>query len=415
MNKLVLKNVGPIRSIDIPLNKINVFIGPQSSGKSTIAKVISFCSWLEKDAEKTESVAMHGLLAELEKFHRMEGFFSENSSILYIGDNVAFAYNADEPLDIPERFDLHNASHYNEKELLLYTIEKTVTPKVCYIPAERSFVSAMTNAKKYADREDNLLSFIEDWLESKRHYPTTKAMKLINLGVTYYYNEKMDRDVLVLENGEKVSLTNASSGMQSLVPLLVLLNWCASGIYEEKKPYSPEEMMSIKKVLAEVSKNSGNQDEQKKQLLERMNDIMEGRVYTHTQFIIEEPEQNLFPKTQVDFLYFLLAMVNHGRKHRLVLTTHSPYVLYALNNCLLAHLVAKNMDEERKSDIDATKYAINPGLISVWQIENGYLVNEKGDRNATIQDEKGLIRKNYFNNIMRQVMGEFNELLNYYE
>ena len=240
-------------------------------------------------------------------------------------------------------------------------------------------------------------------------------MELINLGIKYYYNEKVDRDVLVLENGEKVSLTNASSGMQSLVPLLVLLNWCANGIYEEKKPYSPEEMMNIKKLLAEVSKNSGSQDEQKKQLLERMNDIMEGRVYTHTQFVIEEPEQNLFPKTQVDFLYFLLAMVNHGRKHRLVLTTHSPYVLYALNNCLLAHLVEKNMDEDTKRGIEAVKYAINPKHISVWQIENGYLVNDKGDRDATIQDENGLIRKNYFNNIMRQVMGEFNELLNYYE
>ena len=415
MKKLVIKNVGPIKSIDIPLNKINVFIGPQSSGKSTIAKIVSFCSWLEKDVERTESVAMQGVLAELEAFHRMEGFFNEDSSILYIGDNVVFTYNVDEPLELPERFDECNASHYNEKELLLYTIEKTVAPKVCYIPAERSFVSAMPNAKKYADREDNLLSFIEDWLESKRHYPTAKAMELINLGIRYYYNEKVDRDMLVLENGEKVSLTNASSGMQSLVPLLVLLNWCANGIYEEKKPYSPEEMMNIKKLLAEVSKNSGSQDEQKKQLLERMNDIMEGRVYTHTQFIIEEPEQNLFPKTQVDFLYFLLAMVNHGRKHRLVLTTHSPYVLYALNNCLLAHLVEKNMDEDTKKGVDAVKYAINPKYVSVWQIEDGYLVNEKGDWNATIQDENGLIRKNYFNNIMRQVMGEFNELLNYYE
>lgn len=415
MKKLVIKNVGPIKSIDIPLNKINVFIGPQSSGKSTIAKIVSFCSWLEKDVERTESVAMQGVLAELEAFHRMEGFFNEDSSILYVGDNVAFTYNVDEAFELPERFDECNASHYNEKELLLYTIEKTVAPKVCYIPAERSFVSAMPNAKKYADREDNLLSFIEDWLESKRHYPTAKAMELINLGIRYYYNEKVDRDMLVLENGEKVSLTNASSGMQSLVPLLVLLNWCANGIYEEKKPYSPEEMMNIKKLLAEVSKNSGSQDEQKKQLLERMNDIMEGRVYTHTQFIIEEPEQNLFPKTQVDFLYFLLAMVNHGRKHRLVLTTHSPYVLYALNNCLLAHLVEKNMDEDTKKGVDAVKYAINPKYVSVWQIEDGCLVNEKGDRNATIQDENGLIRKNYFNNIMRQVMGEFNELLNYYE
>lgn len=415
MNRLVLKNIGPIKYIDIPLNKINVFIGPQSSGKSTIAKIVSFCSWLEKDSERTELLAIKGLIQELEKFHRLEGFFDENSSILYIGDNVAFAYNVDVPLELPERFEDCNPSHYYNKEFVFYTIEKEATPKVCYIPAERNFVSAMPNAKKYADREDYLLSFIEDWLESKRHYPTNKAMELINLGVRFYYNEKMDKDVLLLEDGEPISLTNASSGMQSLVPLMVLLNWFSNGIYEENKPYSPEEMMTIRRLLTDISKNNATEDEQKMQLLERMKNIMEGRVYTHTQFIIEEPEQNLFPKTQVEFFYFLLSMVNHGRKHRLVLTTHSPYVLYALNNCLLAHIVAKNIEPELQTEINALKHAVDPKLVSVWQIENGHLVDDKGTQNETIQDEKGLIRKNYFNSIMKQVMGEFNELLNYYE
>lgn len=415
MNRLVLKNIGPIKYIDIPLNKINVFIGPQSSGKSTIAKIVSFCSWLEKDSERTESLALKGLIQELEKFHRLEGFFGENSSVLYVGDNVAVAYNMDEPLELPERFENCNLLHYYEKEYLFYAIEKKANPKVCYIPAERNFVSAMPNAKKYADREDNLLSFIEDWLEAKRHYPTSEAMELINLGVKFYYNEKIDRDVLLLENGEPISLTNASSGMQSLVPLMVLLNWFSNGIYEENKPYSPEEMMTIRRLLTDISKNNANEDEQKMQLLERMKNIMEGRVYTHTQFIIEEPEQNLFPKTQVEFFYFLLSMVNHGRKHRLVLTTHSPYVLYALNNCLLAHIVGKNIEPEVQNGINALKHAVDPKQISVWQIEDGYLVDDKGTKNETIQDAKGLIRKNYFNSIMKQVMGEFNELLNYYE
>ena len=46
--RLIINNIGPIKHVDIYLNKINVIIGPQSSGKSTIAKIISFCSWLEK-------------------------------------------------------------------------------------------------------------------------------------------------------------------------------------------------------------------------------------------------------------------------------------------------------------------------------------------------------------------------------
>ena len=46
--RLIVNNFGPIREVDIDLKKINVFIGPQGSGKSTIAKIISFCSWLDK-------------------------------------------------------------------------------------------------------------------------------------------------------------------------------------------------------------------------------------------------------------------------------------------------------------------------------------------------------------------------------
>ena len=46
---ITIQNVGPIKDITLPLNRVNVLIGPQSSGKSTIAKLLSFCSWLEKE------------------------------------------------------------------------------------------------------------------------------------------------------------------------------------------------------------------------------------------------------------------------------------------------------------------------------------------------------------------------------
>ena len=49
MPKFIIDKIGPIEHVDFTLNKVNMLIGPQSSGKSTIAKVISFCLWLEKD------------------------------------------------------------------------------------------------------------------------------------------------------------------------------------------------------------------------------------------------------------------------------------------------------------------------------------------------------------------------------
>ena len=48
MATITIKNVGPIKEAELTLNKVNVFMGPQSSGKSTIAKIISYCTWVEK-------------------------------------------------------------------------------------------------------------------------------------------------------------------------------------------------------------------------------------------------------------------------------------------------------------------------------------------------------------------------------
>lgn len=48
MVTIQIRNIGPIKEAEFRLNKVNIFIGPQSSGKSTIAKLVSFCQWLEK-------------------------------------------------------------------------------------------------------------------------------------------------------------------------------------------------------------------------------------------------------------------------------------------------------------------------------------------------------------------------------
>lgn len=49
MARLIIKNIGPIKHVDIELNKINVIIGEQSSGKSTIAKLpVSALGWKKR-------------------------------------------------------------------------------------------------------------------------------------------------------------------------------------------------------------------------------------------------------------------------------------------------------------------------------------------------------------------------------
>lgn len=49
----MIRNVGPISFADIELKRINVVIGLQSQGKSTLLKIASFCVWLEKRIEQS--------------------------------------------------------------------------------------------------------------------------------------------------------------------------------------------------------------------------------------------------------------------------------------------------------------------------------------------------------------------------
>lgn len=411
MKHLVIRNVGPLKSIDIRLNKINVFIGPQGSGKSTLAKIISFCTWLEKVNDATNEVVSKGIIKKLVAFHRMNGFFTDQSVVVYEGENIAFSYNKPFDKKLSSRFEETALDIDDVKLQVLYTKEKTVNPKVVYIPAERNFVSVVPNLKKYAEDDDSLQSFINDWYDAKRHYTKDHTLPIINLGINYYYNKATDRDIILLDEDKRIQLSNASSGFQSIVPLAGLVNWMSSGIYEENKPFSPEENQQLRDILAHLSTGSSGADIQA-QLLDRLKGFISGKVYSHTQFIIEEPEQNLFPETQMDFLYFLLSEINHGRNHHLVLTTHSPYVLYALNNCLLAWLVKDKIDE-KELDVKSLQFALNPKDVSVWSIKDGYLRNDKGEVHKTIQDGRGLIRKNYFNDVMKKVMGDFNALLDY--
>ena len=56
MRKLIITKVGPITErVQIVFHRFCVLIGPQSSGKSTIAKIFSTCMWLEKEACTTLS------------------------------------------------------------------------------------------------------------------------------------------------------------------------------------------------------------------------------------------------------------------------------------------------------------------------------------------------------------------------
>jgi len=402
MAHLSIKNIGSLRDIDIELNRINVFIGPQSSGKSTIAKIISFCQWLEKDLvirQGLDHVDEHLLVKILIKYHNMTDYFSSESEFRYNGYAINLSY-------VAGQVNLERTAEFAEAKV----------SKNAYIPAERNVIT-LPGIASLEWPQFYLRNFLFDWLNIRSKFGRNEALHLHNLGVSYYYRENDGENVLVLDKGTEIHLDQASSGLQSATPLYVMLTYLTKWIYENDDDRSFEKQRRLDegaaKRLVQTLLSAAEAGESDKALVNKLRSIQAstGRPQ-FSNIVIEEPEQNLFPQTQAGLMYDILSLIDHDRDN-LVLTTHSPFILYALNNCMLAWTVRDAIAAEGNDiDLDPGQESwLDPRKVSVWEIRDGYIENYDGVRNATIQDSDGLVRGNYFDRVMSNIMADFTSLI----
>src|ERR1700744_5243620 len=102
MNKIRIKNFGPIRTgynINdgwMPINKVTIFIGNQGSGKSTVAKVISTMSWLEKALVRGDfgekELTSGSLFRRHFSYQNVDSYFSDDTILEYQGDAYHISY-----------------------------------------------------------------------------------------------------------------------------------------------------------------------------------------------------------------------------------------------------------------------------------------------------------------------------------
>ena len=92
MKHLVIRNIGPVKESEIELKRFNFFIGPQSSGKSTVVKILSTCYWLEKEVATTmneNNIAdADSFVSLMEDFHKMIDYFDNDSEIFFETDVI---------------------------------------------------------------------------------------------------------------------------------------------------------------------------------------------------------------------------------------------------------------------------------------------------------------------------------------
>lgn len=397
-SRLIIKHFGTIKGIDFEVNKINIIIGDQCSGKSTIAKVLSFCQWAEK-RRIIDGKFNYTIQNDFQKFHRIgDEYFVEDTYIEYQSDAVKISFGKSKKISFTI---IDEAKYYKSKNI--------------YVPAERNFATTIPNLGRYNETRDNIMNLLYDWNDAKKQYVTTK--NILNIGTSFSYNEEEDEEYIHFESQDgketRMPLRFASSGLQSGIPLVLLFDYLTGIFYEKEKVLSPFERELVNRIVKEELESKEILTESGKIDLEKLNKKIEQKwkhigKYHFSKLIIEEPEQNLYPETQKELIYHFLKILNDSKlEHQLFITTHSPFILYSLNNCMMGYLVKSKMPEKEQNELPSRSAWMNPDLVSVWQLENGEFKDLK-------EEDTKVIGSHSFDEIMNKVMSEYFEMLGYF-
>jgi predicted ATPase len=400
MSKIKIKYFGPVKEgftgddgwLDI--RKVTVFIGNQGSGKSTIAKLVSTFSWIEKvltrgDFNEKEFTATN-FKRKYCGYHRISGYFQKDrTEIYYKGESYQFSYTV-------------------KGEFLIEKIQNGLSvyplPQIMYVPAERNLISIVSKPNLIKQLPDALLTFLTEYDNAKKeikgdlHLPINDAL--------LEYNKQ--NDVMSVKGEDyKLKLTDASSGFHSLVPLFLVLSYLSRSIKEQANKatkMSSDEIKRFEEGVQSIWDNTSFTDAQRRVALSVLSARFNKSAFIN---IVEEPEQNLFPSSQWEIMKRLLAINNSLPTNKLIITTHSPYLINGITIAIkVGMLKDKVSDREELNKIYPVDSAICPDDIAIYELdETNGTVTRLENYNGLPSDE------NYLNQSLEDSNDIFADLL----
>lgn len=404
MTRLRIKDFGPIKGgctendgwLDI--RKVTLFIGNQGSGKSTVAKLISVFSWIEKAIVKgqlkaKELKAYNRFLKQL-SYQRIDNYIKNTTEIEYEGRAYRISYKRN-----------------------VFTAEKNeangyLLPKIMYVPAERNFLGAIDRPDKLKNLPSPLFTFLDEYDHARNLY--SKGIDL-PIGDARFVYDSLNKIAHITNDNFTLRLSEASSGFQSTVPIYLVTKYLTESLGKANdpavKPQSIEEQRKLAREIQRIINDPAISEEVRQESLRQLSARYKPACLIN---IVEEPEQNLFPGSQRILLNSLLEFTNNNEGNKLIITTHSPYLINFLSIAIQGSVLYESIKESKEVTVLTKKLEDVIPVRALLKAKDViiYQMDERSGTIAKLTDYEGIPSdSNFLNQQIHQSNVLFDTLL----
>lgn len=404
MTRLRIKDFGPIKGgctendgwLDV--RKVTLFIGNQGSGKSTVAKLISVFSWIEKAIVKgqlkaKELKAYNRFLKQL-SYQRIDNYIKSTTEIEYEGRAYRISYKRN-----------------------VFTAEKNeangyLLPKIMYVPAERNFLGAIDRPDKLKNLPSPLFTFLDEYDHARNLY--SKGIDL-PIGDARFVYDSLNKIAHITNDNFTLRLSEASSGFQSTVPIYLVTKYLTESLGKANdpavKPQSIEEQRKLAREIQRIINDPAISEEVRQESLRQLSARYKPACLIN---IVEEPEQNLFPGSQRILLNSLLEFTNNNEGNKLIITTHSPYLINFLSIAIQGSVLYESIKESKEVTVLTKKLEDVIPVRALLKAKDViiYQMDERSGTIAKLTDYEGIPSdSNFLNQQIRQSNVLFDTLL----
>ena len=444
MQKIIIKNFGPIKYAEIEVKKILVLIGEQASGKSTIAKLIYFFKTIQEDLfsqiyrdKQNQYLDINSdILSPIQQ--KFYNFFGPTNNLPDFEITFYYSFNENKFLKL---------SNDENKKMKISPIDTFINEKFTILASDIKFrlrqeylnINKNRNIQPLIKEEEKikyaqqLYDMLNDLFQNKQ-----RDLLFIVAGrsatVAYpslfekYFSQSIEINLkqnISIDNYERSSKTLDEILLEKFIEKFVRVKDIFKkfrnfeGLIESYSENNiKEKLYQVKNKIDKILKGEYRIDDLGEKIL--FNKETEEYIYlsntssgqqesirilqdiflnildnTKVLRILEEPEAHLFPVAQKQLIELLALMVNQNDDNQLIITTHSPYVLTVFNNLLFANrVVEKNPSTESEvAQIIPQDSWLSAKDFSAYSLGNQSVSQDTNYCEPIFNQEKGTIQQ----------------------